>query len=417
VKPSEVRSLLRFRRPEVSPTARALQRSITIDDLQAEARRRWPRGVRDYVDGGADGEVSVRRNREAFQGYDLVAATLRDVAVIDTTCDLLGRTAALPIALAPTGYTRMMHTDGEPAAARAAAAAGVPYTLSTFATTSVEDVARQVTGDLWFQLYLWRDRSLVTDLLQRAAESGYRALMLTVDTAITGLRARDARNGFTVPPQLTVTTVADMARHPMWCARMLAGNPLTFANLATAPGQSAEDIFAYAASQLDASVTWADVESIRSQWQGPLVIKGLVSAPDALRAAEAGVDAVVLSNHGGRQLDQAIAPVEMVPEVREAVGDRVQVLVDSGVRRGTDIVTAVALGADACLIGRPYLYGLGVAGEQGVRHCLALLGAEVQRALQLLGVTSLDQVRAEGRELVRRRGSRAPDFSTQPAAF
>jgi L-lactate dehydrogenase (cytochrome) len=406
VKPSEVRALLRFRRPDLSSTARALQRSITIDDLQREARRRWPRGVRDYVDGGADGEVSVRRNRDAFQGYDLVAATLRDVAVVDTTCDLLGRTAALPVALAPTGYTRMMHADGEPAAARAAAAAGVPYTLSTFATTSIEEVARQATGDLWFQLYLWRDRSLVTDLLQRAASSGYRVLMLTVDTAITGLRARDARNGFTVPPQLTATTVADMARHPMWCARMLAGDPITFANLATAPGQSAEDIFGYAAGQLDASVTWADVEFIRSRWQGPLVIKGLVSAPDARRAAEVGADAVVLSNHGGRQLDQAIAPVEMVPEVREAVGDRIQVLVDSGIRRGTDITTAVALGADACLIGRPYLYGLGVAGEQGVRHCLDLLGAEVRRAMQLLGVTSLRQLRAEGRDLVRRRGSR-----------
>jgi L-lactate dehydrogenase (cytochrome) len=407
VRPSDIRSLLRFRRPQLRGAARALNRSVTIDDLRDEAARRWPRGVRDYVDGGADGEVSVRRNREAFEAYDFVASTLRDVAEVDTTCSLLGRDSALPLALAPTGYTRMMHADGEPAAARAARAAGVPYTLSTFATTSVEDLARQVPGELWFQLYVWRDRSLVTDLLQRAAASGYRVLMLTVDTAITGLRARDARNGFTVPPQLTLGTVADMARHPVWCARMLAGEPIRFANLTTVPAQTAEDVFAYAASQLDPSVTWADLEFIRSQWPGRLVIKGLVSASDAVRAADGGADAVVLSNHGGRQLDQAIPPVEMLPEVRQAVGDRIQVLVDSGIRRGTDIVAAVALGADACLIGRPYLYGLGVAGEDGVRHCLALLDAELRRAMQLLGVTSLAQLRSEGPDLLRHRRSTA----------
>jgi L-lactate dehydrogenase (cytochrome) len=416
MRPSEVRALLQLRRPELRPSRRAVARSATIDDLRAEACRRWPRGVRDYVEGGADAEVSLRRNREAFEAFDLVPSTLRDVSGVDTRAQLLGSSSSMPFALAPTGYTRMMHADGEPAVARAARAAGVPYTLSTFATTSIEDVAAQAGGDLWFQLYVWRDRGLVTDLLQRAAAQGYRALMLTVDTAVTGLRARDVRNGFTVPPRLTLGAVSDMARHPVWCARMLAGAPITFANLATRAGQDTEDIFAYASGQLDPSVTWDDLAFVRDRWHGPLVAKGLVSPQDALRAAAAGVDAVVLSNHGGRQLDQVVPPVEMLPAVRQAVGDRIQVLVDSGIRRGTDVVTSVALGADGCLVGRPYLYGLGAAGEDGVRHALALLAGEVRRAMQLLGVTSIDELRAEGPRLVRRRVTRAVDEAERPAS-
>jgi L-lactate dehydrogenase (cytochrome) len=367
--------------------------------------------VRDYVEGGADGEVSLRRNREGFEGFDLVPATLRDVSTVDTRTTLLGRSATVPFALAPTGYTRMMHAAGEPAVARAARAAGVPYTLSTFATTSIEDLTAEAGGDLWFQLYVWRDRALVRDLLQRAQAQGYRAAMLTVDTAVTGLRARDHRNGFTVPPQLTVRTGLDMARLPSWCARMLAGDMITFANL---EGSGVDDIFAYASSQLDPSVTWEDLALVRELWPGPLVVKGLVSPQDALRAAEMGVDAVVLSNHGGRQLDQVVPPVEMVPAVREAVGERMQVLVDSGVRHGTDVVTAVALGADGVLVGRPYLYGLGAAGEQGVDHAIALLTAEVRRAMQLLGVSSVEQLRAEGGSLVRPRQGAHPRGALAP---
>lgn len=404
MRPAEVGQLLRFRRPALHAVDRRLRDAVTIEDLQRAAHRQWPRGVCDYVEGGADGEVSVRRNRAAFAEHDLVARTLRDVATVDTGCSLLGGPAALPIALAPTGYTRMMHADGEPAVARAAAAAGVPYTLSTFATTSIEDVAAQAPGgDLWFQLYVWRDRGLVTDLLQRAAAGRYRVLMLTVDTAVTGLRVRDAHNGFTVPPQLTPRTVADMARHPSWALSMLTGEPITFANLRGLTGAAAADVFGYASSQLDASVTWADLDFVRSRWDGPLVIKGLSSPDDAVRAAELGADGVVLSNHGGRQLDQAVPPITMLPQVRAAVGDRLEILVDSGIRRGTDIVTALALGADGALIGRPYLYGLGAAGERGVAHCLDLLAAELRRAMQLLGVADLAQLRAESAELVRPR--------------
>ena len=402
MKAKEVTDLLRLRKPEVRPDQRALARALTVDDLRRAAVRRWPRAVRDYVDGGADGEVSLERNRSAFRDFDLVPRVLRDVAAVDTRTRLLGMEAAMPVVLAPTGYTRMMHTDGEPAVARAAAAAGVPYTLSTFATTSVEDLARRASGDLWFQMYMWRDRSLVVDLLQRAAETGYRVLMLTVDTAVAGLRTRDLRNGFTVPPQLGLRTILGMARHPTWCARMLKGDPITFANL-TGRTMDADDVFAYAAGQLDPSVTWDDVALIRSHWPGPLLIKGLVSPQDARRAVDAGSDGVVLSNHGGRQLDQTIAPVQILGNVRAAVGDGVTILVDSGVRRGSDIAISLALGADGCLLGRPYLYGLGTAGERGVAHCLSLIAAETRRAMQLLGVVTVDELRAEGATLVRHR--------------
>lgn len=402
MKPSEIRALVRPQRPSWRRTDRVLGRAATVEDIRRLAVRRWPRGVHDYVEGGAAGEVSVRRNREAFEAYELLPATLRDVSTVDTRADLLGASSALPLALGPTGYTRMMHASGEPAAARAARAAGVPYALSTFATTSLEDVASSAGGDLWLQLYVWRDRSLLVELLDRAAAAGYRALMLTVDTAVTGLRPRDVHNGFTVPPRLTVRTLADMARHPGWCARMLAGEPITFANLATSSGRGIEDIFGYAMSQLDPAVTWDDLAWLRERWPGPLAVKGLVSPDDAARAADAGADAVVLSNHGGRQLDQVVAPLEMVAEVRQAVGDRIQVLVDSGVRSGTDVLVAVALGADGVLIGRPYLYGLGAAGERGVAQVLELLGAEVRRGMQLLGVTTLGQLQVEGPALIRR---------------
>lgn len=402
MKPSEIRALVRPQRPSWRRTDRSLSRAATVEDIRRLAVRRWPRGVRDYVEGGAAGEVSVRRNREAFEAYELLPATLRDVSTVDTRADLLGTSSALPLALGPTGYTRMMHASGEPAAARAARAAGVPYALSTFATTSLEDVASSAGGDLWLQLYVWRDRSLLVELLDRAAAAGYHALMLTVDTAVTGLRPRDVHNGFTVPPRLTVRTLADMARHPGWCARMLAGEPITFANLATSSGRGIEDIFGYAMSQLDPAVTWDDLAWLRERWPGPLAVKGLVSPDDAARAADAGADAVVLSNHGGRQLDQVVAPLEMVAEVRQAVGDRIQVLVDSGVRSGTDVLVAVALGADGVLIGRPYLYGLGAAGERGVAQVLELLGAEVRRGMQLLGVTTLGQLQVEGPALIRR---------------
>jgi L-lactate dehydrogenase (cytochrome) len=400
---SEVRALVQLRRPEPGRVERTLRRCVTIEDLQHAAWRRWPKGVRGYVEGGADGEVSLARNRAAYQGLGLVPSTLRDVTDVDLRTPILGGESALPFALAPTGYNRMMHTDGERAVARAARDASIPYTLSTMATTRLEDLAGEVGGDLWFQLYVWRDRGLVRDLIERAKASGYRALMLTVDTPVTGLRVGDAHNGFTIPPQLSASTVLDMARHPLWCARLLAGAPISFANFAPEVGRSPEGVMEFAAKQFDPSVSWDDLAWIRGLWQGPLLVKGMVSAPDAARAAEVGVDAVVLSNHGGRQLDQIVAPLHVLPEVRDRVGDEIEVLVDSGIRRGSDIALALALGADSVLVGRPYLYGLGAAGERGVAAAISMLGEELRRAMRLMGVTSVAQLRAEGSALVRQR--------------
>jgi L-lactate dehydrogenase (cytochrome) len=326
---------------------------------------------------------------------------LRDVTNVDLRTSILGGDSALPFALAPTGYSRMMHTAGEGAVARAARDAGIPYTMSTMATTRLENVAADVGGDLWFQLYVWRDRGLVRELIERAKASGYRALMLTVDTPVTGLRVRDAHNGFTIPPQLSASTVLDMARHPLWCASMLTGPPITYANFAPEVGRTPEGLMEFAAKQFDPSVSWDDLAWIRGLWQGPLIVKGLVSESDAARAAEVGVDAVVLSNHGGRQLDQVVVPLQMLPAVRDRVGDKIAVFVDSGIRRGSDIAVALALGADAVLIGRPYLYGLGAAGERGVAASISMLGAELRRAMTLMGVTSVAQLRAEGPALVR----------------
>jgi len=401
VKISEVRTLLQLRKPEPDRVERTLRRCVTIEDLQHAAWRRWPKSVRGYVEGGADGEVSLARNRAAYESVGLVPSPLRDVTDVDLRTSILGGDSALPFALAPTGYTRMMHTAGEGAVAHAARDAGIPYTMSTMATTSLENVAADAGGDLWFQLYVWRDRGLVRELIERAKASGYRALMLTVDTPVTGLRVRDAHNGFTIPPQLSASTVLDMARHPLWCASMLTGPPITYANFAPEVGRTPEGLMEFAAKQFDPSVSWDDLAWIRGLWQGPLIVKGLVSESDAARAVEVGVDAVVLSNHGGRQLDQVVVPLQMLPAVRDRVGDKIAVFVDSGIRRGSDIAVALALGADAVLIGRPYLYGLGAAGERGVAASISMLGAELRRAMTLMGVTSVAQLRAEGPALVR----------------
>lgn len=396
MRPREIAALLKLRRPHLRRADRVLARCVTVADLRAEACHRWPRGVRGYVEGGADAEVSLRRNREAYEAYELVpAAVLRDVSSVDLSTSLLGRTSALPFALGPTGYTRMMHPDGELAAARAARAAGIPYTLSTMATVALEDVARE-GGELWFQLYVWRDRELTRNLLRRAQDAGYRSLVLTVDTAVTGLRARDHHNGFTLPPRLTPSALADMALHPAWCLALLRGAPITFANFAAELSAESEDIMEFAARQFDPSVTWADVAEIRATWTGPIVLKGMLGPDDAKRARDAGIDAIALSNHGGRQLDQARSPIHALPAVRAAVGGQLPLLVDSGIRHGIDLAIALAAGADGCLIGRPYLYGLGAAGQAGCAASIRMLADELRRAMQLLGVCSIAELRERG---------------------
>lgn len=401
MKPREIRSVVRFRPTKLSRVERLLQRCVTVEDWQREAWRRWPRSIRGYVDGGAEAEVAVARNRAAYQSRKLVPASLRDVSVVDTRTTLLGQELPLPIALAPTGYTRMMHPEGEVAVARAAADAGVPYALSTVANTSIEDLAARVGGERWFQLYVWRDRRLTHGLLDRAQASGYRTLMLTVDTPVTGLRVRDAHSGFTIPPRLTARTVADMATRPGWWTGMLRGEPIEFANFPPEISGGSRSAMALSAAQFDPAVGWSDLEELRARWHGPFVVKGMLRAEDVARAAAMGVDAVVLSNHGGRQLDRAVTPLDVLPDVRRAAGT-VPLLVDSGIRSGADIAIAIATGADAVLVGRPYLYGLGAAGEQGVAAVLRLLREELERTMALLGVTSVEQLRKEGPELVLR---------------
>jgi L-lactate dehydrogenase (cytochrome) len=373
----------------VGATAR-VARAHDVGDLRRIARRRTPRAAFDYVDGGATDEVSMRRAREAFDRVEFRPRVLRDVAAVDTSTTILGRRSALPIGFGPTGFTRMMQHEGETAIAAAAARAGIPYALSTMGTTSIEDLAAAAPkADLWFQLYMWRDRALSRDLIARAREAGYGALMLTVDVPVNGARLRDSRNGLTIPPSLSPRTLAGMARFPSWWLNKLTTEPLAFASLK--PG-SPSGVMELIASLFDPSVTFDDLEWMRAEWGGSLVVKGIQHADDARRVADLGADAVVVSNHGGRQLDRAVTPLEVLPEVLDAVGGDVEVLLDGGVRSGADAVAAVALGARAVLLGRAYLYALMAGGQAGVDRLCVLLEEDVRRTMGLLGVTSVDQL-------------------------
>jgi L-lactate dehydrogenase (cytochrome) len=389
---SELRPLLRPRPLQLDPTERRLSRALTIADLRAVARRRTPRAAFDYTDGAAEAETSLRRAREAFQRVEFQPRVLRDVTAVDTTTSVLGRPSALPLAFAPTGFTRMMQHEGERAVVRVAEAVGIPYALSTLGTTSIEDVAAAAPGARkWFQLYVWRDRGAGKELVERAQAAGYEALMLTVDVPVAGARLRDARNGLTIPPSLTLRTVLDAATHPAWWFNLLSTEPLVFASLTSSEGTVAELIN----RMFDPSLTVRDVEWLREAWSGPLIVKGIQHVDDARMVVDAGVDALVVSNHGGRQLDRAPTPLEVLPAVVEAVGDRAEVLLDGGVRSGADVVAAVALGARACLVGRAYLYGLMAGGERGVRRSVDILAVEIARTLQLLGVDAVGALAPE----------------------
>lgn len=392
-------ALLRVQRPELDGDRRRLARCHTVADLRATARRRLPRAVFDYVDGAAEDEVSMRRNRSAFDELELVPSVLCDVGEVELGTEVLGARTALPLVLGPTGFTRMVHPDGELAVARAAAARGIPYTAATLGTTSLEDIAAAGSPPQWFQLYVWRDRGLCKELINRAREAGYRALVLTVDTPVPGARERDLRNGLTIPPELGLRTLADGARRPHWWWGLFRSEAVTFANVRHVAG-GPQAVMEFVGRQFDPTVTWDDIAWMVEAWGGPFVVKGVLTAADARRAAAAGVDAVVVSNHGGRQLDHVGATVTALTEVVDAVGDELEVLVDSGFRRGTDVAKALALGARAVLLGRPQLYGLAVGGQAGVERAVDLFAAELRRALQLLGVTDVAQL---DRSVLRRR--------------
>jgi L-lactate dehydrogenase (cytochrome) len=383
---SELRPLLRPRPVVLDPTERRLSRALTIADLRAAAWRRTPRAVFDYTDGAAEAESSLRRAEEAFQRMEFRPRVLRDVTKADTTATIFGRPSALPLAFAPTGFTRMMHHQGERAVVRVAEEAGIPYSLSTLGTTSIEDVAAAApAARKWFQLYVWRDRGAGKELVERARAAGYEALILTVDVPVAGARLRDARNGLTIPPSLTLRTVLDGAMHPSWWFNLLSTDPLEFASLTSSEGTVAELID----RMFDPALTVRDLSWLRETWSGPLIVKGIQHVDDARLVVDAGADAVVVSNHGGRQLDRAATPLEMLPAVVEAVGDRTEVLLDGGVRSGADIAAAVALGAKACLVGRAYLYGLMAGGERGVRRAVEILAGELVRTMKLLGADSV----------------------------
>ena len=385
----DLRPLVRMQRPELDPVARRLERALTIGDLRSIARRRTPRSVFDYTDGAAEAEISLRRARAEFARIEFQPSVLRDVSDVDLSVTTLGRRAEVPFSFAPTGFTRMMNHEGEPAVARVAARRGIPYALSTMGTTSIEDVAdASLGGRLWFQLYVWRDRSAAEDLIHRAQAAGYEALILTVDVPVAGARLRDVRNGMTIPPSLTPKTLADMALHPTWWVNALTTDPLRFASLDTWQGTVADLLD----TMFDPTMTISDLEWLRSHWDGPLVVKGIQTVEDARRVVDAGADAVIVSNHGGRQLDRAPVPLRLLPSVVEEIGGDAEVWVDTGVTCGGDVVAALALGARTVLVGRAYLYGLMAGGERGVDRAAEILTTEVSRTMKLLGVPSVAEL-------------------------
>lgn len=382
---SELKPLLRTKPITLNPTDRRLSKALTITDLRTIARRRTPRSVFDYTDGAAEAEASLRRSRSLFANLELRPSILRDVADVDPTTTILGAPSALPFVFAPTGFTRMMNHEGESAVARVAERTGIPYALSTLGTTSIEDVAAAAPhARKWFQLYVRKDRSAGEDLVERASAAGYEALVLTVDVPVAGVRLRDVRNGFTIPPTLTAKTVLDAAAHPAWWINLLTTKPLTFASLSSWQGTVAELLDAL----FDPSMTIDDLAWLRSIWSGPLIVKGIQTVDDARRIVDAGADAIVLSNHGGRQLDRAPVPLRILPDVVAAVGGTTEVYLDTGIMSGADIVAAMALGADGCLVGRAYLYGLMAGGERGVARAAEILSAQIRRTMQLLGARS-----------------------------
>lgn len=388
-KPRDLRPLLRFKRPELNPTRRRLDRALTIEDLRAIAKRRTPKAAFDYTDGAADGEVSLARARQAFADIEFHPQILRDVSSVDTSVDVLGGRAGLPFGIAPTGFTRMMHTAGEIAGAGAAGGAGIPFCLSTMGTTSIEDVATVNPGGRnWFQLYMWKDRERSMALVDRAAACGFDTLIVTVDVPVAGARLRDTRNGMTIPPTLTPATVLNALIRPAWWINFLTTEPLAFASLDSWPGTVAELLD----TMFDPTVTYEDLAWIKRQWPGKLVVKGIQSVDDARRIADLGADGLIISNHGGRQLDRAPVPFHLLPDVVRAVGPDSEVMLDTGIMNGADIVAACALGARFTLIGRAYLYGLMAGGRPGVDRAIAILSGQIERTMRLLGVAGIEEL-------------------------
>lgn len=389
---ADLAPLMQFKKPEFNARTRRLAGALTVEDLRAIAKRRTPKAAFDYTDGSAEAELSLARARQAFQDIEFHPAILRDVSKVDTSCTILGGRSELPFGIAPTGFTRMMQTEGEYAGARAAARAGIPFSLSTMGTASIEDAkAANPHGRNWFQLYMWKDRDRSMALVERAAAAGYDTLLVTVDVPVAGARLRDKRNGMSIPPALTAKTVLNAIPRPQWWIDFLTTEPLAFATLDRWSGTVAELLD----TMFDPTVTFDDLAWIKSQWPGKLVVKGIQTVADARAVTDLGVDGIVLSNHGGRQLDRAPIPFHLLPEVAAAVGADTEIILDTGIMSGADIVAAMALGARFTLIGRAYLYGLMAGGEAGVDRTIEILSEQISRTMRLLGVTALDELTPE----------------------
>ncbi|MFV0899463.1 MULTISPECIES: alpha-hydroxy acid oxidase [Rothia] len=388
-KPSELKEFMTFKKPSLDFAGNRLEKALTIYDLRKIAKRRTPAAAFDYTDGAAEGEFSMNRARQAFEDIEFHPGVLTDVSTVDTTTEVLGGTSAMPFGIAPTGFTRLMQTEGEIAGAGAAGAAGIPFTLSTLGTTSIEDVrAADPNGRLWFQLYVMREREISYGLVERAAKAGFDTLFFTVDTPVAGARLRDKRNGFSIPPHLTMKTLLNAIPRPWWWFDFLTTPKLEFASLSSTGGTVGELLD----NAMDPSINYEDLKIIREMWPGKIVIKGVQNLEDSKKLADLGVDGILLSNHGGRQLDRAPVPFHLLPEVVREVGNDVEVMVDTGIMNGADIVASMALGAKFTLIGRAYLYGLMAGGRRGVDRTIEILSDEVRRTMKLLQVHNIAEL-------------------------
>ncbi len=407
-KPSEIRDLMRFRSPDVT-NGRRIARTQTIWELRDIAKRRAPKAAFDYADGGADGELSLSRARQAFEDVEFHPSILRDVSHVETGTTVFGGPSAMPFGIAPTGFTRLMHAEGEVAGAAAAGAAGIPFTLSTLGTTSIEDIrVANPDGRCWFQLYVMRQREISYGLVERAAQAGFDTLMFTVDAPVAGARLRDKRNGFSIPPQLSIRTVVNAIPRPWWWWDFLTTPKLEFASLTSTGGTVGELLDA----AMDPSISFADLRTIRAMWPGRLVVKGVQTVEDSRRLVDVGIDGIILSSHGGRQLDRAPVPFYLLPEVVREVGKDVEVVIDTGIMHGADVVASIALGARFALVGRAYLYGLMAGGRVGVDRSIQILSEQVVRTMKLLQVTSVEELEprhvTQMQRLIPRPRSRTP---------
>ena len=388
-KPSELKEFMTFKKPSLDFAGNRLEKALTIYDLRKIAKRRTPAAAFDYTDGAAEGEFSMNRARQAFEDIEFHPGVLTDVSTVDTTTEVLGGTSAMPFGIAPTGFTRLMQTEGEIAGAGAAGAAGIPFTLSTLGTTSIEGVrAADPNGRLWFQLYVMREREISYGLVERAAKAGFDTLFFTVDTPVAGARLRDKRNGFSIPPHLTMKTLLNAIPRPWWWFDFLTTPKLEFASLSSTGGTVGELLD----NAMDPSINYEDLKIIREMWPGKIVIKGVQNLEDSKKLADLGVDGILLSNHGGRQLDRAPVPFHLLPEVVREVGMDTEVMVDTGIMNGADIVASMALGAKFTLIGRAYLYGLMAGGRRGVDRTIEILSDEVRRTMKLLQVHNIAEL-------------------------